>query len=194
MTDPSEFLRKTSPSENTFADEESRFLDDPYLQQVDGIGYKCTLCSAILPGPTHVSMHLQGKSHTKNLANVMTHPDDPGYLEQYGRQFFDCELELTFGVVARNHAPAHFDNEMRCELCDQVLFGWDQWQMHFISKKHIKSRRNIAERLFWQCLHADFPYYYEHFSGMWQTVPPKFGHVAKGGKIVVLPQHRVQQV
>ena len=148
----------------------------------------------MLPGPTHVSMHLQGKWHTKKVSSLNAHPDDPGYLAQYGRQFFDSELELSFGTVGRDQAPAHFDEDMRCELCDAAVYGWDQWLTHFTSKKHIKNRRNTADRLFWQRLHADFPYYYEHVSGMWQTAPPKHGHSAKGGNIVVLPQHRIQQV
>lgn len=193
MTDPNEFLRKVS-IQPSFPSEDFRYLDDPYLQQFDGNSFKCTLCSAVLPGPSHVSMHLQGKWHMKKVSGLMTHPDDPGYLEQYGRQFFDGELELTFGIVGKAQAPAHFDSVMRCELCEAELYGWDQWLTHFISKKHNKARRNIAERLFWQCLHADFPYYYEHVSGMWQTTPPKRGHAVKGGKIVVLPQHQIQQV
>ena len=185
-----DYLRQVDSAEpDAVGESVDQFLDDPYLQPVEGGYYQCTLCSATLPGPYHVSMHLQGKMHKRKVSNFSTHPNDPGYLEQYGRQFFDGDIELTFGVIGKEEAPAHFDEEMRCELCETSLYGWDQWHTHFVGKKHMKARRNTSNRMMWQCLYADFPYYFEHISGLWQSSPPKHGHSTRGGKLIVLPPH-----
>jgi hypothetical protein len=165
------------------------FLDDPHLQPLEGGYYQCTLCSATLPGPFHVTNHLQGKNHKRRLAYTSTSATETGYLEQYARQFFDGEIELTFGVIGADQAPAHFAEEMRCELCEVVLYGWDQWQSHFSSKRHLKARRNCPNRMMWLCLSADFPYYYEAITGFWQSSPPKHGHAIKSGKVIILPPH-----
>ena len=177
----------SSPGAHVSASDPSTYMDNPYLQPVEGGYYKCTLCSSLLPGEFHVQMHLEGKLHKRNLGNVSSHPNNPYYLEQYARQFFEGETELTFGVVSKEHAPAHWSDDMRCELCDASLLSFDTWMMHFAGKKHIKARRNHPNRLQWQCLHADFPYYYEHTSGMWQSTPPKHGIATKNGNVIVLP-------
>jgi hypothetical protein len=166
-----------------------QYLDDPYLQPLEGGYYQCTLCSATLPGLYHVSGHVQGKTHKRRLANSTTPAAEEGYLDQYAGQFFDAEVELTFGVVDKESAPAHAAEEMKCELCETILYGWDQWLAHFKSKKHIKARRNCEHRMMWQCLHADFPYYYEHITAFWQTSPPKHGQAIRDGKVIILPPH-----
>ena len=186
MTDPSIYMRQEGRTEGTFVSEAS-FLDDPYLQPVEGGYYKCTLCSAMLPGAHHVTMHLEGKLHKRNASNLSSHPNSPYYLQQYGNQFFDGEAELSFGVIGKDQAPAHWAEDLKCELCEASMASFDTWLMHFVGKKHQKARRNTPNRLFWQCLHADFPYYYEHISGMWQSTPPKHGHSLRGGSVVVVP-------
>lgn len=163
------------------------YLDDPHIQPMEGGYYKCVLCSSVLPGETHISWHLEGKLHKKNVGNASTTPSDPSYFEQFARQFFDTEGELSFGVIGKDQAPAHWSTDMRCELCDTCLYSFDAWEGHFKGKKHVKARRNNPNRLFWQCLCADFPYYYEHISGMWQSTPPKRGHALKNGAVIVVP-------
>jgi hypothetical protein len=165
------------------------FLNDPFLQPLEGGYLKCTLCSATLPGQHHVKMHIQGKLHTRRTGHLSQVSGDSGYLEQYMRQFFEGELELGFGVVERDHAPAHCADEMICELCEITLYGWDQWRYHFSSKRHFKAQRNCPFRLFWQRLDADFPYYYEHISGLWQSHPPKQGDHVKNGRRVIVSAH-----
>lgn len=165
----------------------SSYLDDQHIQPMEDGYFKCVLCSSVLPGPTHISMHLEGKLHKKNLGNKSTTPNEPSYFEQYARQFFDGDVELSFGMIGKDDAPAHWSDVMQCELCETALYGFDQWKGHFVGKKHIKARRNNPNRLYWQCLYADFPYYYEHISGMWQTTPPKKGHALKNGLVIVVP-------
>lgn len=193
MIDPSEYLRQdpTGSIEPLSPNGQSQVnLSDPYLQPVEGGYYKCTLCPAMLPGPTHVAMHLEGKMHTKKLAYTSfanSEPTHQGYFEQYAKQFFDEEIELTFGVVGHQCAPANHDDEMKCELCETSMYGWDQWLSHFTGKKHMKARRNCTFRLFWQKMDAQYPYYYEHISGLWQLAPPKHGHTIRNGAVVIVP-------
>lgn len=168
-------------------DSRPAYLDDPNIQPMDDGYYKCVLCSSVLPGPTHIQWHLDGKLHKKNVGNTSTTPSDPSYFHQYRRQFFDGSLELCFGVISKDDAPAHFSQDMRCELCETSLYSFDAWIGHFVGKKHMKARRNNPNRLFWQCLYADFPYYYEHISGMWQINPPLKGHPLRDGNVIIVP-------
>jgi hypothetical protein len=185
----SEYVKADDTAEVHDSVFDESWLNDPHLQPVEGGFYQCTLCSATLPGQFHVQMHLQGKMHKRRLGNSGHSCSEAGYLEQYMAQFFDNDIELSFGVIGKNSAPAHSTDKMKCELCDTTLYGWDQWLGHFVGKKHIKARRNCSNRLMWQRLDADFPYYFEHISGLWQSNPPKFGHQLKEGKLVVLPFH-----
>jgi hypothetical protein len=193
MTDPADYLRPSPsglPIDSGPQDIEQAILSDPYLQPVEGGYYKCILCPAKLPGPSHLSMHLEGKMHSMKLAKVSTstaEPDHPGYFEQYAKQFLEGDIELTFGMIGSDQAPAHFDPDMKCELCETSTYGWDHWVSHFTGMKHMKSRRNCLHRLYWQRLDAQYPYYYEHISGMWQLSQPKFGHVTKDGSVILLP-------
>lgn len=185
----SDYVRKDDDYHVKTLELPETLLDDPYLQPMEGGYYKCTLCSATLPGQTHVQMHLQGKTHTRRLAYYNPSSSEAGYLQQYMLQFFDGDVELTFGVIDAECAPAHSAQEMVCDLCESTLYGWDQWHTHFTGKKHLKARRNCENLLMWQRLDADFPYYYEHISGLWQSNPPKHGHQIKDGKVVILPLH-----
>ena len=187
MSDPKEFMRSEESANLGPVYQADSVFDDPYLQPVEGGYFKCTLCSSVLPGPHHVTMHLEGRLHKRNIGNKATHSDCPSYLSQYGSQFFDGETELSFGVVGKEQAPAHWAEDMKCELCEASILSFDTWLMHFVGKKHQKAKRNVSNRLFWQCLCADFPYYYEHVSGMWQSTPPKHGHSLKGGSVIVVP-------
>ena len=192
MSDPSDYLRQPSTTSGELNEVDLQVFVDPYLQPVEGGYYKCTLCDAMLPGPHHVTMHIEGKVHRKRMANAPaanSEPTCPGYFEQYGRQFFEGDIELNFGVIGADQAPAHFDDDMRCELCETSTYGWDQWHTHFIGKKHMKARRNSTNRMMWQRLDAQYPYYYEHLTGVWQTTPPKHGHTTKDGLLVVVPPH-----
>lgn len=185
----SEYVRKESSEINQPLDQSDSFLDDPHLQPIEGGYYQCTLCSATLPGQYHVQMHVQGKTHKRRVSFYSPSFTEAGYNQQYISQFFDGDVELSFGVIGKECAPAHSGQELVCELCQTTLYGWDQWHSHFVGKKHLKARRNCPHLLMWQRLDADYPYYYEHISGVWQMNPPKQGHQLKQGKVVVLPPH-----
>lgn len=186
MTDPSVFMRSVDSSATFTASAGFLALPDECLQAVEGGYFKCTLCDAMLPGEHHVAMHLEGRLHKRNVANISSHPQTPSYMQQYVRQFFEDNREISFGVVGKDQAPVHWAADMRCELCEATLLCFDTWVMHIVGKKHQKARRNSVNRLFWQKLHADFPYFYEHISGMWQTAPPRHGHLIKGDVVTIV--------
>ena len=135
-----------------------------------------------------VITHIEGKTHKKNLNSMATSPQDPGFNEQYVRQFFDTDSsEVSWGTIGKDDAPAHWSDDMRCEICDTFVASWGTWHSHFIGKKHLKARRNCDKKLFWQELFAEMPYYYEHISGMWQVDKPRKGIEQKGGKVIIVP-------
>ncbi|EER07650.1 hypothetical protein Pmar_PMAR024055 [Perkinsus marinus ATCC 50983] len=108
------------------------------------------------------------------------------FVEQCSAQFYPDGRSLAgCGVIPPlderppntwGEAPAMAESwDMVCRLCDAQLGDWYQWSMHMQAKKHranVKSSR-WSYASFWQKLTAgDFPYYYEHLTGVWSIEPP----------------------
>ncbi|KAF4706892.1 hypothetical protein FOZ63_011057 [Perkinsus olseni] len=108
------------------------------------------------------------------------------FSEQCSEQFYpDGRTLARCGVIPPlderppntwGEAPAMADGwDMVCRLCDAQLGDWYQWSMHMQAKKHranVKSGR-WSFATFWQKLTVgEFPYYYEHLTGIWTIEPP----------------------
>ncbi|KAF4757866.1 hypothetical protein FOZ63_001466 [Perkinsus olseni] len=108
------------------------------------------------------------------------------FSEQCSEQFYpDGRTLAGCGVIPPlderppntwGEAPAMADGwDMVCRLCDAQLGDWYQWSMHMQAKKHranVKSGR-WSFATFWQKLTVgEFPYYYEHLTGIWTIEPP----------------------